>query len=489
MRQHVAIRRRNSRLTLLKCVAASLIAFAFTAVSIAQYPQTQWPDTTPKPVVQASHETLVPPQTGTPTPATPQQNPAAAGTMQFPPANTNQTQQSTVWPQTPPAATNAAPAPATTPIQPMFQPAIQPAAAPPAGASSPMLFSAAGDVAPPPTEAPTTEEAAIEAAVAEATEGLEPGSPEWREAKKDATEETKLWWKAEQAKHRFRNALRGDRQAQQEIFTEYILPAVMALLVLMVGYMIASYFGRITGETVSKRVDLTLGKFSGRLVRNTIMLVTVLGVLGYFGVPVAGIATIFAAASFAVGMALQGTLGNFAAGIMLLVFRPFKIGDYIKVAGIEGAVEEIDLFTTKLDTLDNRRLIVPNGEVFGSVIENCTRNEIRRVDVNVGVAYNADMRVTRQVLADAIAVIPGAVTQPEPDVYLDSLGASSVDWQLRVWCRPENYWDVRQRVTMAAKDALDAADIGIPFPQLDLHVVSGMIAAEQAVPSDVSKAA
>ena len=174
---------------------------------------------------------------------------------------------------------------------------------------------------------------------------------------------------------------------------------------------------------------------------------------------------------------------------MLLVFRPFKIGDYIKVAGIEGVVDEIDLFTTKLDTLDNRKLIVPNGEVFGSVIENCTRNEIRRVDVNVGVAYNADMRVTRQVLADSIAVIPGAVTQPEPDVYLDSLGASSVDWQLRVWCRPENYWDVRQRVTMAAKDALDAAEIGIPFPQLDLHVVSGGIPAEQPTLSVVGKAA
>ena len=283
--------------------------------------------------------------------------------------------------------------------------------------------------------------------------------------------------------------MKGDRKAQQQIFTEYVLPAIVALLVLVVGYLVASYVGRITGDAVSKRVDLTLGRFAGRFARNTIMIITVLGVLGYFGVPVAGIATIFAAASFAVGMALQGTLGNFAAGIMLLVFRPFRINDYIKVAGTEGHVDEIDLFVTKLNTRDNRRLIVPNGEVFGSVIENCTRNAVRRVDVNVGVAYKADMRATRDVFTEAIAAIPGAVTKPEPEAYLVGLGASSVDWQLRVWCRSENYWDVKQRVTIAAKESLDAAGIGIPFPQMDLHVVSGLHQAEQQIPSDISKAA
>ncbi|MEM7316680.1 MAG: mechanosensitive ion channel family protein, partial [Planctomycetota bacterium] len=187
-------------------------------------------------------------------------------------------------------------------------------------------------------------------------------------------------------------------------------------------------------------------------------------------------AAILAAAGFAVGMALQGTLSNFAAGVMLLVFRPFKVGDYISVAGSEGVVEEIDLFTTRMNSLDNRHLIVPNSSIFGETIENFTKNDLRRVDVNVGAEYKADLRHTRQVLSDAIAVIPGGVSDPAPEVYLVELADSSVNWQCRVWCRPENYWEVRQRVTTVAKDALDNAGIGIPFPQMDLHVITNLAA-------------
>ena len=332
--------------------------------------------------------------------------------------------------------------------------------------NAPFLFSAAGDVAANPNaEKELTTEEKAEAIAAKAKE------------------------KAAEASSRFSRALSGDRTAMREIFAEYLIPAVIALLTLIIGFMVASFFGRIVGETVSSRVDLTLGKFTGRAIRNAILLIVVLGVLGQFGIDVTSIAAVFAAAGFAIGMALQGTLSNFAAGIMLMVFRPFNVGDYIKVAGIEGRVDEIDLFTTKLDTLDNRRLIVPNGEVFGSVIENCTRNEVRRVDVSIGVSYDADLRLTRQVLSDATAVIPGAVTRPEPEVYLDSLGASSVDWQIRVWCRPENFWDVKQRVTMAAKDALDASGISIPYPQLDLHVVSGLAVPAASDPNPVRRAA
>lgn len=278
----------------------------------------------------------------------------------------------------------------------------------------------------------------------------------------------------DQAKSTFLAALKGERWAMEEVFQSYLLPAIIALVVMVVGYMVASFVGRVVGQAVSKRVDVTLGKFLGKMVKNCLMLFVGLGVLGFFGVDVTSFAAIIAAGGFAVGMALQGTLSNFAAGVMLLVFRPFKVTDYIKVGGIEGTVEEIDLFTTRLNSLDNRHLIVPNSEVFGSTIENCTANDVRRVDVNVGVEYTADLRHTRQVLTKAISVIPGGMTQPEPEVYLVDLGDSAVNWQLRVWCRPVNYWDVRQRVTTAAKDSLDAANIGIPFPQMDLHVVSGV---------------
>jgi len=164
-------------------------------------------------------------------------------------------------------------------------------------------------------------------------------------------------------------------------------------------------------------------------------------------------------------------LGNFASGVMLLLFRPFKVNDYIVLSDTAGTVEEIDLFTTRINTMDNRHVIVPNGEIFGSKLENYTRNELRRVDVSVGAAYSADIDRTRQALERAVMSVNEGVTSPPPQVYLDQLGASSVDWQLRVWCEPANYWGVREELTAAAKQQLDLANIGIPFPQMDIHVI------------------
>jgi small conductance mechanosensitive channel len=274
------------------------------------------------------------------------------------------------------------------------------------------------------------------------------------------------------AKSTLQRVLEGDPTAIATLFADYLVPAALALLALICGYMLASFIGRLVGSIVADNVDLTLGKFVGRMVTNALLLLIGLGILSYFGIETSSFAAILAAAGFAVGLALQGTLSNFAAGVMLLVFRPFKIEDFVVVGNSSGFVDEIDLFTTRINTTDNRHLIVPNSQIFNTTIENYTRNEVRRVDVSVGVAYDADLRQTRQVLADAINVIPGAVREPAPQVYLHNLGDSSVNWQLRVWCRPANYWDVRERVTGTAKDALDANGIAIPFPQLDLHVVS-----------------
>ena len=277
---------------------------------------------------------------------------------------------------------------------------------------------------------------------------------------------------AQQTKETLQAVLSGDLAAIEHLFRRYLVPAALTLLGLIVGYMIAAFIGRLVGTVVAERVDVTLGKFLGRMTTNGLLLLIALGLLGSVGVETSGLAAVLAAGGFAVGMALQGTLSNFAAGVMLLVFRPFKVQDYISVADSTGIVEEIDLFTTKINTMDNRHLIVPNSQIFGSTIENYTRNNVRRVDVNVGVSYSADMRLTRQVLTDAVSVIPGAQREPVPQAYLMELGDSSVNWQLRVWCRPQSYWDVRERITAAAKDALDANGIEIPFPQLDVHVPS-----------------
>ena len=280
-----------------------------------------------------------------------------------------------------------------------------------------------------------------------------------------------------------KDAFSGSPSSQDslnELVGDYIAPAFLAMAIGWFSWIIASAIGQYFGGLVAKKVDLTLGKFLTKAIRNLLMIFVAMGVLSYFDVPVTGLAAALAAISFAVGMALQGTLGNFASGVMLLLFRPFKVDDFIVLADTQGTVEEIDLFTTRINTLDNRHVIVPNGEIFGSKLENYTRNELRRVDVSVGAAYDADLDETRQALERAVMSVSESVVSPPPQVYLDSLGASSVDWQLRVWCKPADYWGVREQLTAAAKTQLDLAKISIPFPQLDVNIVQQMVANSQA---------
>ena len=277
-------------------------------------------------------------------------------------------------------------------------------------------------------------------------------------------------------------AVKGNEVARNDLI-EMAGNATFVLALLFIAYIVASAIGRSIGGIVTKKVYVTLGKFLSKAIRNVIMLIVAMVALEQVGVDVTAFAAVLAAAGFAVGMALQGTLQNFAAGIMLLLFRPFKVDDFIVVAGTEGTVEEIDLFTTRLNALDNRHLIIPNGEIFGAKLENYSRNALRRVDVNVGAAYNADLDVTRNALERAAEAVSSAFISsaagtdvPDPQVYLMELGASSVDWQLRVWCRPEDYWGVREALTGAAKESLDQSGISIPFPQMDVHVVGKVLA-------------
>jgi small conductance mechanosensitive channel len=196
------------------------------------------------------------------------------------------------------------------------------------------------------------------------------------------------------------------------------------------------------------------------------------------GVELVAFVGVIAASAFAIGLAFQGSLSNFSAGVMLLVFRPFKVGDVVNVAGETGKVDEIGLFTTTMDTPDNRRLILPNGAIFGAVIENITHHPIRRVDVAVGTDYTADLDRTREVLLKAAVEIPDQVPDKEPVVVLGELGASSVDWSIRVWVDAANYWPTKDALTRSVKNALDEANISIPFPQMDVHM------AAQGVPAD-----
>jgi len=277
--------------------------------------------------------------------------------------------------------------------------------------------------------------------------------------------------------------MEGDLDALMPLAKDYIGPAIGAIATLIVGYLAARFFSRIVSAPVRSRVDETLGRFAGKMTFYSIMTCVGIAVLSIVGIEVASFAAILAAAGFAIGMAFQGTLGNFAAGIMLLVFRPFKVGDVVNAAGTTGKINEIDLFTTTFDTPDNRRIIVPNSAVAGGIIENISHHEHRRVEVAVGCDYESDLRATRQALTQAAESLAEYMVSGDGrgyQVFLGTLGDSCVNWKVRFWTTAENYWPIHEALTEAVKNHLDAAGIGIPFPQMDIHIPAAAIPAAKA---------
>lgn len=256
----------------------------------------------------------------------------------------------------------------------------------------------------------------------------------------------------------------------EQIVLEYGLPALGALVLLILGWFISAWAGAMVARALRRaRMEETIARFLGKLMRWMILLFVILGCVGLFGVDVTSFAAVIAAAGFAVGLAFQGTLSSFSAGIMLLIFRPFKVGDVVNVNSQVGKVYEIDLFYTSIDTFDNRRIIIPNSSVFGNTIENITFHETRRVDVTVGTSYGDDLDAVRVTLKKAIATLPQVMKEPEPMVFLSGFGASSIDWVVRVWVPTKEFWPTKDALTRAIKYALDADGHTIPFPQMDVH--------------------
>ncbi|MCB9838715.1 MAG: mechanosensitive ion channel [Phycisphaeraceae bacterium] len=254
----------------------------------------------------------------------------------------------------------------------------------------------------------------------------------------------------------------------------YGVSAVKVILIVFVGWVLAGWARRLTRNALKRAgIELTLAKFLSNLSRWAILALVVISVMSVFGIETTSFAALIGAAGLAIGLAFQGTLGNMASGIMLLLFRPFKVGDFITCAGVSGTVDEIELFFTTLDTPENRRIIIPNGNVFGSTIENVTHHARRRVDVAVGVEYSAAIDETRAALLQAVQTISqmeGALSDPAPAVVLGDLGDSAVAWSCRVWARTPDFLAVKQALTREVKAGLDAANIGIPFPQMDVHL-------------------
>ena len=213
-----------------------------------------------------------------------------------------------------------------------------------------------------------------------------------------------------------------------------------------------------------EQLDDTLFVFLSKFAQVVVLAVGSVFVLNSFGVQTTSIVALLGAAGLAVGLALQGTLSNFAAGIMLIVFRPFKRGDYVSVSGQSGTVKEISIFTTELGTPDNLQIIVPNGQVWGAPITNFSAYGTRRLDVTFGVAYASDLKQVEEVLAQVIAADKRIHQDPAPVIKVSNLNQSSVDFAVRIWCDSSDLWTLRLDLNRQVKDNFDAQKIEIPFP-------------------------
>ena len=255
------------------------------------------------------------------------------------------------------------------------------------------------------------------------------------------------------------------------ILTRYGLSVLGAIALLIAGLFAARVVrGWVRRGLRRHTVDETLVPVLASVSYYLVLTFVVIAVLGLFGVQVTSIIAVLGAAAFAAGMALQGTLSNFASGIMLLVFRPFKIGDLVEVGGAQGAVKEIGIFMTALDTFDNVRYVVPNTSIWGATIKNYTMHERRRNDRIVSISYRDEIQAAMDAIRRMLASDARVLAEPEPMVVVGELGSSSVDIYVRPWCRTEDYFKLRFDMTRRLKETVEAAGCTIPFPQRDVHM-------------------
>ena len=257
----------------------------------------------------------------------------------------------------------------------------------------------------------------------------------------------------------------------QEWFAFYGLKVLAAILVFIVGRWIAKALKKLINKVMTKNnVDPTLVSFIGDLTYFALLAFVVIAAINQLGVQTTSFIAVIGAAGLAIGLALQGSLANFAAGFLLMLFRPFKVGDYIEGAGVAGAVEEIQIFTTQLKSPDNKKIIIPNAKLTGDNIINYSANETRRVDLVIGVGYDDDLAKVKEVLEDVLSKDDRILKDPAPTIAVGELADSSVNFVVRPWVKTADYWDVYFDTTESVKKRFDADGISIPFPQRDVHM-------------------
>lgn len=256
---------------------------------------------------------------------------------------------------------------------------------------------------------------------------------------------------------------------------EYIIPfginIAMAILIYIVGKIVVKIMVNVFGKLMAKsKYDDMLTNFLKSIVSALLMIFVIIAALGQLGVDTTSLAAILAAAGLAIGLSLQGSLSNFAAGVMLLVFRPFKAGDFVDAGGASGTVKSVGIFTTMMTTPDNKEVIVPNGQIYGGNIINYSAKDTRRVDMVFGIGYDDDLKKAKSILEEMVAADPRVLKEPAAQVAVSELGDSSVNFVVRPWAASSDFWGLKFDFTEAVKLRFDAEGISIPYPQMDVHV-------------------
>ncbi|AWB71497.1 small-conductance mechanosensitive channel MscS [Vibrio cholerae] len=256
-----------------------------------------------------------------------------------------------------------------------------------------------------------------------------------------------------------------------DLLIQYGVNVISAILILFIGNLVVKgVAGSVANVLKKKEMDKAVVDFIHGLVRYTLFIIVLIAALSRIGVQTASVVAVIGAAGLAVGLALQGSLSNFAAGVLIVAFRPFKSGDYVEIGGVAGSVDSIQIFQTVLKSPDNKMVVVPNSAVIGGAITNYSRHETRRVDMVIGVSYKSDLQKTKRVLRETLEKDPRILKDPDMTIGVLTLADSSINFVVRPWCKTEDYWAVYFDSMQAIKEALDANGIEIPFPQMDVHL-------------------
>ncbi|MEM9847063.1 MAG: mechanosensitive ion channel domain-containing protein [Bacteroidota bacterium] len=260
-------------------------------------------------------------------------------------------------------------------------------------------------------------------------------------------------------------------QTAATLFTTYAINIVGAILTLIIGFIVVGWITRLVKNLMEKKkVDISLQSFIASFVNIGLKVLLLLSVASMFGMEVTSFVAVFSALAFAVGLALQGNLSNFASGVLILIFKFYKVGDFIKTQDNAGTVKDIQIFHTVLQGLDNRIIIVPNGGITSNAIENFTAQGSRRHDLRVGVSYDADIDQTKAVIEKVIKDTPNVDLEAGYDVFLNELADSSVNFAVRFMTKNENFWPAYRYFMEHIKKELDKANIAVPYPQMDVHL-------------------